>query len=48
MLHIEKAFNHVNWSFVLTMLGKMGFGSKRISWIRWHISTICFYFKEIF
>lgn len=31
-LDIEKAFDQVNWSYMFSMLRKMGFGGK---WIRW-------------
>ena len=27
-LDIEKAYNHINWSFVLALMEKMRFGSK--------------------
>ena len=27
-LDIEKAYNHVNWSCVIAVMDKMGFGSK--------------------
>ena len=40
-LNIEKLCDHVNWNFLL-MLQKMGFGDKRISWIKWCISTTRF------
>ena len=42
-LDIEKAYDYVNWSFVLAVLKKMGFGCKWISWIRWCISIVRFY-----
>ena len=42
MLDIKKAYDHVNWSFVLTIMEKMGFGSKWIGWIRRCIFTTCF------
>ncbi|RVX02203.1 hypothetical protein CK203_025476 [Vitis vinifera] len=31
-LDIEKTYDHVNWTFLLSVLHKMGFGEK---WIRW-------------
>ena len=34
-LDIEKAYDHINWSFVLATLKKMGFGRKWIAWINW-------------
>ena len=41
-LNIEKAYDHVNWSFLLWLPERMGFGAKLISWIEWCISTVCF------
>ena len=42
-LDIEKPCDHVNWSFILVVMEKMGFGSKWIGWIRWCISTTRFF-----
>ena len=41
-LDIEKAFDHVNWDWLLSIMSKMGFGHKWIKWIRWCISTANF------
>ena len=41
-LNIEKAYDHVDWSFLCWFMEKMGFGEKWISWIKWCISTACF------
>ncbi|RVW48943.1 Transposon TX1 uncharacterized 149 kDa protein [Vitis vinifera] len=38
-LDIEKAYDHVNWSFLLWLMEMMGFGAKWISWIQWCIGT---------
>ena len=38
-LSIEKAYDHADWSFVLTPMEKMGFEAKWISWIKWCIFT---------
>ena len=41
-LDIEKAYDHLDWKFLLKVLSKMGFGSKWISWIGWCISLATF------
>ena len=35
-LDIEKAYDNVGWSFILTVMHKMGFGEKWIRWINIH------------
>nr|XP_016491211.1 PREDICTED: uncharacterized protein LOC107810891 [Nicotiana tabacum] len=39
-LDIEKAYDHVNWSFILRMLEIMGFGQKWNRWMKFCISTV--------
>ena len=41
-LAFEKAYDHVNWGFLLAVLEKMGFGQRWINWISWCISTPSF------
>ncbi|WMV45545.1 hypothetical protein MTR67_038930 [Solanum verrucosum] len=41
-LDIEKAYDHVNWEFNLSMLRQMGFGGKWNSWIKYCISNVMF------
>ncbi|XP_047264372.1 secreted RxLR effector protein 78-like [Capsicum annuum] len=39
-LDIEKAYDHVNWNFLLKILEDTGFSSTWISWIRFCISNV--------
>ncbi|RVX07973.1 putative ribonuclease H protein [Vitis vinifera] len=41
-LDIEKAYDNVDWTFILTVMQKMGFREKWIRWIKWCISTTSF------
>ncbi|WMV55749.1 hypothetical protein MTR67_049134 [Solanum verrucosum] len=41
-LDIEKAYDYVNWSFLLEIMQRMGFGLKWIRWIKFCISTVKF------
>ena len=41
-LDVEKAYDKLNWKFLLTVLREMGFGSKWIGWIQWCISIASF------
>ena len=41
-LDIEKAYDHVNWKFLMVVLKKMGFGEKWMKWIEWCIFTVKF------
>lgn len=39
-LDIEKAFDKVSWSYLLTILRHMGFGERWIRWIKFSITTV--------
>ena len=41
-LDVEKAFDHVSWSFLLQMLERNGFSAKWRQWIFFCLSTVCF------
>ncbi|RVW46228.1 LINE-1 retrotransposable element ORF2 protein [Vitis vinifera] len=41
-LDLEKAYDHINWNFLLFVLQSMGFGEKWTGWISWCISIATF------
>ena len=41
-LDIEKAYDHVNWRYLMKVLEMMGFGQKWLKWMEQCISTVCF------
>ena len=42
-LDIEKAYDQINWNFILKVLKRMGFGEKWVGWIKWCMSTATFF-----
>jgi len=41
-LDLEKAYDHVNWDFLLYMLQRCGFGERWRKWIKFCVSTVKF------
>ena len=41
-LDIEKAYDSISWEFLYQAMGRMSFGSRWMSWIKWCISTASF------
>ena len=41
-LDIEKAYDNINWEFVLQVMDSMGFGNRWLSWIKWCVSKASF------
>ena len=41
-LDIKKAYDSINWDFLFQVMGRMGFGCRCLSWIKWCISTVSF------
>ena len=42
-LYIEKAYDHVDWSFLLAVMEKIGFGERWCRWIKWCLSIVSFH-----
>ena len=38
-LDIQKAYDHLNWNFLILIMQRMGFGAKWIRWVKHCIST---------
>ena len=41
-LDIEKAYDNISWEFLYQVMGKMDFGRRWMSWIKWCITTASF------
>ena len=41
-LDLEKAYDGISWEFLYQVMGRMGFSSRWMSWIKWCISTPSF------
>ena len=41
-LDAKKAYDHLHWDFLFSVMDKRGFGRKWLNWIRWCISTTSF------
>ena len=41
-LDIEKAFDHLNWEFVIEVMRREGFGQRWLTWISWCMSSAYF------
>jgi hypothetical protein len=41
-LNLEKAYDHVNWDFLLYMLERCGFGERWCGWVHHCVSMVCF------
>ncbi|RVW36476.1 MLO-like protein 11 [Vitis vinifera] len=39
-LDIEKAYDHMKWSFLFIVMEKMGFGERWLRWVKWCLSTV--------
>jgi len=46
-LDLEKAYDHVNWEFLLYLLKRFVFGERWQDWIEHCITTVCFSFSLI-
>ena len=42
-LDIEKAYDHMKWSFLFIVMERMGFGERWLRWVKWCLSTVRFY-----
>lgn len=41
-LDIEKAYDHLNWEFILNVMKRMSIGVTWMEWIKWCIFTTSF------